>query len=188
MGFIHGYSQELQSNQTRLKSPSIPMRKQLWRPPDSGMLKLNFYASFIKESGFSFVAVLATNNEGQFMGACTYPYGDVLDAVVAEARVCERALLFAVELGWTRIQLEGDSLTTIKKLNSEEEDRLILRPIINNIRVLRQQFVNVSYFFVLRMLNCVAHTLALEGRRRQIASCWFHEPPDSVRKVMEKDW
>ncbi|XP_017625048.2 uncharacterized protein LOC108468690 [Gossypium arboreum] len=182
------WNQELQSNQTRLKSPSIPMRKQLWRPLDSGMLKLNFYASFIKESGFSFVAVLATNNEGQFMGACTYPYGDVLDAVVAEARVCERALLFAVELGWTRILLEGDSLTTIKKLNSKEEDRLILRPIINNIRVLRQQFVNVSYFFVLRMLNCVAYTLALEGRRRQIASCWFHEPPDSVRKVMEKDW
>ncbi|KAK5825551.1 hypothetical protein PVK06_020396 [Gossypium arboreum] len=73
-------------------------------------------------------------------------------------------MLFAAELGWTRILLEGDSLTTIKKLNSVEEDRLLLRPIINNIRVMRQQFENVSYLFVSRMANSAAHILALEGR------------------------
>lgn len=82
------------------------------------MVKLNFDASFLKESGFSFAAVLASNEEGQFLGACTYPFSNVVDAVVAEARACERAMLFAAAAEWTRILLESDSLTTIKKLNS----------------------------------------------------------------------
>lgn len=114
------------------------------------------------------------------MGACTYPSGDVVDAVVAEARACERAIFFVAELGWKRILLEGDSLTTSKKLNSEEEDRSILRPIINNIRVLRQQFENVSYLFVPRTVNSAVHTLVLESHRRQIESFWFHESLESV--------
>ncbi|PPS10808.1 hypothetical protein GOBAR_AA09834 [Gossypium barbadense] len=64
----------------------------------------------------------------------------------------------------------------------------ILRPIINHIRVMRNQFEDVSYLFVPRTANSAAHTLALEGRRQQIACSWFHDPPNSVQKVMDKDW
>ncbi|KAH1031060.1 hypothetical protein J1N35_043234 [Gossypium stocksii] len=98
--------------------------------------KLNFGTSFLKESRISFATVLARNNEGQFLGACTYSFGNVADVVVAETRACEKAMLFAVASGRRRIILEGDSLTTIKKLNSKEEDRSLIKQIINNICVL----------------------------------------------------
>ncbi|KAH1037987.1 hypothetical protein J1N35_039730 [Gossypium stocksii] len=68
------------------------------------------------------------------MGACTYPSRDVVDAFVAEARVRERAMLFVAAMSFRRLLLEGDSLSIIKKLNSEGEDRSFLRPIIHNIR------------------------------------------------------
>ncbi|MBA0638746.1 hypothetical protein Godav_025095 [Gossypium davidsonii] len=34
------------------------------------------------------------------MGACTYPYEGVVDAFVIEARAYERALLFAIDIGF----------------------------------------------------------------------------------------
>ncbi|KAH1056339.1 hypothetical protein J1N35_034404 [Gossypium stocksii] len=108
-------------------------------------------------------SVLARNKERQCLGACTYPSGDVADAVVAEAKACERAILFMVEMGWRRIILEGDPLTIIKKLALEEEDRSLIRPIINNICALGKRFESVSYQFVPRTVNCATHTLALQG-------------------------
>ncbi|KAK5824155.1 hypothetical protein PVK06_018918 [Gossypium arboreum] len=160
--------EEISSCHTNPKSFPISTRNQLWRPPNSG-------TSFLKESRISFAVILARNNEGQFFGACTYPFGDVVDAVVAETRTCKRAMLFAADLGWKRILLEGDSLTTIKKLNSKEEDRSILRPIINNIRVLRKKFENVSYLLVPRVVNSTAHTLrafGLKNYRNQFGKLW----------------
>ncbi|KAH1090544.1 hypothetical protein J1N35_017801 [Gossypium stocksii] len=122
------------------------------------------------------------------MSSCTYSSRDVVDAFVAEAQACERAMFFAAEKSFRRLLVEGDSLTTIKKLNSDGEDRSLLRPIINSIRILERQFENVSYLFVLRAINRAAHTLALEGRRRMLPCFWDHEPSESMRMVMTADW
>ncbi|KAK5825614.1 hypothetical protein PVK06_020470 [Gossypium arboreum] len=100
----------------------------LWRPPKT--------------------AVLARNSDGHCLGAYTYPLDDVIDAFIAEARACERAMVFATEIGFKSVLLEGDSLTIIKKLNSDGEDRSVLGPIINRIHVMERQFENVSYLFV----------------------------------------
>ncbi|KAL1165397.1 hypothetical protein V6Z11_A06G127400, partial [Gossypium hirsutum] len=99
IGFIRRYGQDLLPSHTYLKHFPSSKRHQLWRSPNSGTIKLNFDRSFLKEAGISFAAVLARDEEGQFLEACTYPSSDVVDAVVAEARAYERAMLFAAELG-----------------------------------------------------------------------------------------
>ncbi|KAA3467221.1 reverse transcriptase [Gossypium australe] len=161
-----------------------PMLKELWRPPNTGTVKLNFDASFQSVSRTSIAVVLARNSEGEILGACTYPFEDVVDAFVAEARACERALLFAFEMGFRRLLLEGDSFSIIKNLKSTGEDKSILRPITHSIRILESYFEEVSYLFVPRAVNRTAHTLALEGRRRQISCFWVDGASDSVRKMM----
>ncbi|MBA0626742.1 hypothetical protein Godav_004347 [Gossypium davidsonii] len=113
----------------------------------------------------SATVVLGRNNEGKIMGACTFPYEGVVYAFAAEARANERALLFAIEMGFRRILLEGDSLSIIKKLKSDGEDKYILIPISQSIRLLESHFVDVTYHFVLREANKAAHNLALEGCR-----------------------
>ncbi|KAA3467477.1 reverse transcriptase [Gossypium australe] len=99
------------------------------RPPNPRTMKLNFDESFKGDTNISIAAVLARNAEGQIMGACTYPYTGVADAFVAEARAYERALCFVLDMGFRKLILERDSLTIIKKLNSNRKDRSILRPI-----------------------------------------------------------
>lgn len=67
---------------------------------------------------------------------------------MAEARACERAILFAVKMGFRRLLMEGDSLSIIKNLKTKGEDRSILRLIIHHIRILKKKFEDVSYLFV----------------------------------------
>ncbi|KAH1045942.1 hypothetical protein J1N35_036726 [Gossypium stocksii] len=111
------------------------------------------------DSKKSLTAVLARDFEGNVMGVETYLFMNVADAFVAEARACERSLLFALRMGFRRLIVEGDSLT----------------------------FEEVHYLFVPRSVNGAAHTLALEGRRRQFFGFWEEGVPDSVMTIVEKD-
>ncbi|KAA3469411.1 reverse transcriptase [Gossypium australe] len=163
------------------------LSKELWNPPDIGFIKLNFDETFQNDSRTFTTAVLAKNPEGEVVGAKTYLFEDVVDTFVAEVRACERAILFAVEMGFRRLLVEGDSLSVIKKLKTKGEDRSILRPIIQHIRILENSFENASDLFVPRLVNGAAHTLALEKRRRQISGIWVDGVPKSVKIIVERD-
>ncbi|MBA0845521.1 hypothetical protein Goarm_022797 [Gossypium armourianum] len=168
LGFIRGYERDLGLVRENLYVSTALMRNEVWRPPDYGFVKINFDASFIPGNNFALIAILARNHKGEVIEAVTYMVEDVDDAFVAEARACERALILARLKGFRRLIVEGDSLTVIKKLTKNEEDRSIIRPIVHNIHRLRQGFDEVSYQFVNRSLNAAAHTLAVEGRHRKV--------------------
>ncbi|KAH1082009.1 hypothetical protein J1N35_021770 [Gossypium stocksii] len=183
LGFIKGYHHEIHLNQENMKVLSRPPGTKRWNPPDVGFIKNNFDATFQSESRFATTAVLAKDSEGEVVGAETYLFEDVVDAFVAEARACERAILFAVGKGFWRLLVERDSLTVIKKLKTKREDRSIVRSIIQHICVLENFLEKVSYIFIPRLVNGAAHTLALEGRRRQISGLWTEGVPESIRMV-----
>ncbi|MBA0824001.1 hypothetical protein Goarm_020691, partial [Gossypium armourianum] len=116
--FIRGYIQEISLGQVPISSSRTTVKK-LWLPPNSGTIKLNFDASFKGDPKTSVVVVLAQNDKGQIMGVCTYLYEGVADGFIAEARASERALLFAIEMGFRRILLEGDSLLRRNQIRSK---------------------------------------------------------------------
>ncbi|MBA0783007.1 hypothetical protein Gotri_000805, partial [Gossypium trilobum] len=99
------------------------------------------------------------------MGAGTYPNSDVADAFVAEASACERAVIFATEMGFRDVHFERDSLTVIKKIYSREEDKSVLRE-----------------------ASTAAHALAGEGRRYQEAVYWIEKAPYVVDQIVAEDW
>ncbi|MBA0549936.1 hypothetical protein Golob_020929 [Gossypium lobatum] len=82
------------------------------------------------------------------MAAGTYPFEHVADPTVAEARACLSAVILLNELGFREV--EGDSLTIIKKLRVPVEDRLAISVLIKEIRVRAQNFDSVEYCFIPR--------------------------------------
>ncbi|KAH1122865.1 hypothetical protein J1N35_006025 [Gossypium stocksii] len=110
IGFIRGYEHELSLNQENLHPSLKVMVKDLWRPPDDGVIKINFDAAFQKEDKIATTAVLARDSAGEIVGVETYFIEEVVDAFVAEAQACERALIFATEMGFGRLIVDGDSL------------------------------------------------------------------------------
>ncbi|KAK5774898.1 hypothetical protein PVK06_042760 [Gossypium arboreum] len=116
LGFIRGYGHEINLCQEKMGVACISLPNEFWRPPDLGFIKLKFDATFQSNSKTSSTAVLARDSKGEIVGAETYLFTDVADAFVAEAKACERILLFALRMGFRCLIVEGDSLMVIKKL------------------------------------------------------------------------
>ncbi|KAA3489416.1 reverse transcriptase [Gossypium australe] len=163
LGFLKGYNQDLNSTREIFSPSSSSLGNEIWKPPDFGFTKLNFDAAFQNDTKIAITVVLAKNSEGNIVGAETYLFKDVTDAFVVEARACERALIMAATLGFQRVVVEGDSLTVIKSIMKRQNDKSVIRPITQNISFLEASFEDISYLFVPRLVNTVAHALALEG-------------------------
>ncbi|MBA0573334.1 hypothetical protein Golob_000612, partial [Gossypium lobatum] len=74
-------------------------RKEGWVPPHSDNVKVNFDVVFNLVTKNSVSGVIIKNFEGLIMAACIYLHSGVADAYVTEARMCEQAINFAMELG-----------------------------------------------------------------------------------------
>ncbi|MBA0754381.1 hypothetical protein Gogos_005447 [Gossypium gossypioides] len=87
------------------------------------------------------------------MGACTYPHINIADAFVAEARAYEQAIQFAQDISFHRVQIEGDSLTIIKKLHANTNDRSVLSLILADIKQRLGFFEQITFHHVKREAN-----------------------------------
>ncbi|KAK8694072.1 hypothetical protein V6N13_071634 [Hibiscus sabdariffa] len=134
-----------------------------WFPPDNNSIKINFDASFNISTNSSVTGIVARNFQGLVMAACTFSHSAVTDAFTAEALACETAVTFVSDLGFNSVQVEGDSLSIIKKLNATTMDRSLLSPIISDIQNLRGSFDSITFSFVSWKGNMVAHELAKLG-------------------------
>lgn len=79
------------------------------------------------------------------MGACTYPVCNVRDPTTAEAYACLHGVRFASELGFSKITVEGDSLTVLKKLRNSEADRSIIGGLIDEIKERSRAFSSIEF-------------------------------------------
>lgn len=171
-----------------LRLPVQTTMKELWRPPKRGSIKIILDALFHVASNVFISGIIARNESGQIMGACTYPHLDVANAFLAEACVCERAITFAEEMTFQDVHFEGDSLTVIKKINSREEYKSVLRPVIQNIKDYKGNFDRATFCFVRRKANVAAYVLASKGRRYQEPMYWVEEAPEVVDRTVAEDW
>ncbi|KAK5793159.1 hypothetical protein PVK06_034297 [Gossypium arboreum] len=94
---------------------------------DAGVIKLNFDAAFQSEARLAIIVVLARDSEGEVLardsegeivGAETYLFEDVVDAFVAEARVCQKGITFG---RCRRLIVKSDSLTIIKSIKKKRK-------------------------------------------------------------------
>ncbi|MBA0847404.1 hypothetical protein Goshw_017470 [Gossypium schwendimanii] len=96
------------------------------------------------------------------MVACTYPWENISDPVMAETRACLQAIIMAKDIGFQDICIEGDALTIIRKLNSADEDRSCISNLIKEIKGRGYNFRSLSFKHVPKEANKVAHAMAKE--------------------------
>ncbi|KAK8507581.1 hypothetical protein V6N11_074043 [Hibiscus sabdariffa] len=171
----------------RLLPKSIPMRESYWQAPPESAIKFNFDSTFNSRSGFATTGVIGRNNRGLIMAACSFPHRKVADVFAAEAYACKQALLFAKDLGFPRVIIEGDSLTIIKKINSDSADRSSIYPIVRDIKFLTRSFTSISFRFVRREANNAAHALARECRNYLDPRYWMEQAPEAATMASELD-
>ncbi|KAL4354441.1 hypothetical protein GQ457_06G018800 [Hibiscus cannabinus] len=160
---------------------------EIWQAPQANIIKCNFDAAFSTCSREAIAGVLCRDSGGMIMAACSTPHYHVADAFVAEALACLQAIVFAKDLGFRRIVVEGGSLTVIKKVNCNIADKSIIAPIIHDIKKAARNLESVSFCFARREANNAAHVLARDGRFDGAPMYWIEEAPVNVVLAAELD-
>ncbi|KAK5784812.1 hypothetical protein PVK06_039350 [Gossypium arboreum] len=114
IAFIKAYITENDNLEEVSTTIQTPVDRK-WEPPIGAVMKLNFDAAFHQHTNISISGIIARNAEGQIMAACTHLNEYVMDSTVAEAPACLQSLIFAEDLGFQRIMVEGDTLIAMKK-------------------------------------------------------------------------
>ncbi|KAK8602673.1 hypothetical protein V6N13_084880 [Hibiscus sabdariffa] len=80
-----------------------------------------------------------------------------------------------------------DSLTIIKKINSDNADRSSIYSIVRDIKFLTRSFTSISFRFVRREANNAAHALARECRNYLDPRYWMEQAPEAATMASELD-
>lgn len=106
------------------------------------------------------------------MGALADSFQFVTDAFMVECLAALKAIVWAKDMGFTDIVMEGDALTIIKKVNSTAQDLSPIVPYIAELKLLCSLFRSCSFSYVSRVVNAVAHSLAVYGLSLSQDCCW----------------
>ncbi|KAA3462318.1 reverse transcriptase [Gossypium australe] len=135
--------------------------------PPGQTIKVNFDDAFDERSKLSASGIVVRDSSGSVLLASTELHKDVDSAFAAEAIACRRASQIALNINRESVIIEGDSLTIIKKCKQRDFDKSQVGSYIHDIQMLKNRFKTVSFEFVPRSANNLAHILASETLKRR---------------------
>ncbi|MBA0590166.1 hypothetical protein Gorai_018882, partial [Gossypium raimondii] len=135
-----------------------------WEPPSKSQVKVNFDSAFLQQSNKAVSGIIIRNYTGLVIGLCSYLIHNVRYLTIAEAYTCLKGAVFAEEIGFSDVIMEGDSRIVIKKLQNHGNDRSAIRGVINKIIAMSRIFWNIEFRFIPREANGAAYAMAAWGR------------------------
>nr|GMD47360.1 uncharacterized protein LOC109153501 [Ipomoea batatas] len=145
--------------QQRPPPPLVVCAPLKWKKLPYSWLKLNMYVALDTNAKITACGCILRDSEGKSVAARSFSWPGLLQVKVAEVVALRDALCWAKERGVTPIQVESDSqlvMQGLKLSNSTSAFDLILKDILELASVIP----NVSFKFVKRSVNSVAHLLA----------------------------
>ncbi|XP_030940020.1 uncharacterized protein LOC115964934 [Quercus lobata] len=138
--------------------PSCPHTK--WEPPPTDWIKINFDGAVFQDRNEAGLGVIIRNDHGLIMAALTQTIPLPTSVEMVEVLAARRALIFAWELSFDHIILEGDSDIAIRAMSSDGFSAASFGHILSDIKALTSNFSQVVFRHTRRQGNKVAHSLA----------------------------
>jgi len=120
---------------------------------------------------------VARDWKGEVCGAFACRVDNLADSETAEALVAWKALDWAAHMGFKTIQLEGDALSVISKLQNPTGDLSDVGPYIETASQMFPTFQKMQVLHVKRYGNTVANCLAQHGLSLEQDMFWMEEAP-----------
>ncbi|XP_024190567.1 uncharacterized protein LOC112194577 [Rosa chinensis] len=125
---------------------SSPSNTQVWSPP-----------------GVCGVGAVFRDQQGRLRGALAIAQVGNLSPRAVESLALLHGLKFALHVGFTKLEIEGDALIVLNTLHDDSEDLCLEGHILDEVKHLVKSFISCSWRFVRRDYNKVAHRLAKEA-------------------------
>ncbi|XP_074304372.1 uncharacterized protein LOC141639082 [Silene latifolia] len=158
-----------------------------WRKPETGLVKVNIDAGVVEGVGTGWGGVCRDEN-GEVVWGYTEQRPVEMEPSEAEAEAMLSGVKEALKKGCKRVIMESDCQTVIELLRNRKEGRSTLHSIVADILRLSENFESISWSFVRRHFNSVAHSLGhvrpwVVGRRDWETAL----PPYSMSLIVEEE-
>ncbi|MFQ6650529.1 hypothetical protein Gotur_022916 [Gossypium turneri] len=163
--FIKSYILEL--NGIEEKSPKVSTGIRKWKYLPGQFLKINFDAAYDGDLNQSVAGIVARDSGGNVLLSLTKVHNQVASAFTTEAIACRTAIQIGIDMQWSNIIIEGDALSIIKKCKIKSQDKSMIGTYIHDIHQLLAKSNNISFEYIPREGNSLAHTLAAETLKRK---------------------
>ena len=175
-------------NQLRPVHPKIPRtaRSVRWKLPPPGLVKVNFDGALFSTQSLAGLGVVVRDPAGLVLAALSQkiPLPTLVETV--EVIAAQRALVFAKELGFERVLVEGDSEIIVNAICGKSLLSSALGHILEDIHVLSSTFSSISFHHIKHLGNCVAQRLARRSSCNPLL-VWMEEVPPDIGDVYNYD-
>ncbi|KAL4335266.1 hypothetical protein GQ457_07G037440 [Hibiscus cannabinus] len=184
--FVKSYLMDLSiiSNRWNL-SNQVPTVQ--WSPPIPPFVKLNFDASFRQGERLASLGWVLRDDEGFILAAECALAHHISSSFAAEALAAKKGVKAAIDLGFRKVIVEGDSLTVITKLKSTDRDFSEIGAITEDTRCFLRNLECSRLSFIRRRGNRVAHELARERFSITADQSWIEEAPARIEAIAAED-
>ncbi|KAL0009992.1 hypothetical protein SO802_005100 [Lithocarpus litseifolius] len=149
-----------------------------WLPPPKDWVKANFDGAIFQGRDEAGIGIIIRNDHGLVMTTLTQVIPLPTSVEIVEVLAARRALIFASELGFDQVILEGDSEIAIRAMNSEDYSAASFGHIISDIKSFSSHFRALVFQHTRRLGNKVAHRLARAACTFSSSLCtWMEEVP-----------
>ena len=111
-----------------------------WTDPPTGFVKANFVGANSEASRLSGVGVVLRDSNGAVLASCVEKIDQVYKPEDTEALAALKAVTFAHELGFQNVVLEGDALSLIQALKSQEQNLSPWGLLLEDVKVYETKF------------------------------------------------
>ena len=170
----------IEFQQATSKPPKPPPARTIskWLPPPSNWVKANFDGAIFQGSAEAGLGAIIRNDCGLVMAALTQVISLPISVEIVEVLAARRALIFALELGFDQVILEGDSEIAIRAMNSDDYMAAPFGHLIADIKALAPHFRSLVFCHTRWLGNRVAHRLARAACNFSSSFCtWIEEVP-----------
>ncbi|KAM6559544.1 hypothetical protein CsatA_028783 [Cannabis sativa] len=171
LNFIEWYNAQKNNQPTYEDNGSVDGNLEHWTPPNFPTIKVNVDgAIFTNEKRFG-IGLVARSSTGLVIQAKRISKVGILKPHVVEAIGIKEALSWIKANEWTNVVIESDCLRVIRDLQRIKNMASPYGHIISDCMTLCSDIVGVSFNFVKRSANKVAHVLARSSLSE--ADCTF---------------
>ncbi|KAL0007322.1 hypothetical protein SO802_008824 [Lithocarpus litseifolius] len=132
------------------------------------------------------VGAIIRNEQGQVMAAMTTSRPKMSSSEEAKLLACRRSMEFAVDVGFTKLIIEGDNVNVMQAISSSRINCSLLGYVVDEIRHLVHCLEWARISFTRRGGNKVAHALAQQVRNSLDNDVYWMEdsPPPAAETLI----
>ena len=158
-----------------------------WKPPDQGVYKVNYDGAISTQQAKVGIGVVIRNEDGVVMASMSQQLPLPTTVAMVEALAARKAIEFALELGLTKVIMEGDSKVICRELQDPSPSLALHEHILQDVKCLSNALQFVRYSHVYRQGNNVTHALARRALRESNLVVWMEDVPPNIHHIVQAD-